>query len=357
MTNHLPTLIADRYEVAGTVLAGGMASVLPCKDRVLDRWVAIKVMPGSADLRRIRDELRALLKMRSKHVVQVYDILRLNKDDLAIVQEFIDGNDLFDEAHMPKTQDQFLKLVWQIASGIADIHALGVIHRDIKPNNMKIDSEGVVKIFDFGLARDEGEGASTVGFVGTPGFAAPELYAAHAKFTAAVDTYAFGATAIFLGLRNLPDELKQRPPVFAGADYFASFPYKLADEVEDSLSSCLSPSPANRPLMRDVRNVLAKHLLYDRHKALVVFKGEATYLDASRRSVGLRLPSMGEVEIRYDGFCFQVHSVSGDVFLNNRQVVIGDVLPGACVIALGSPDKRNKRKYITFDLSHPEIVL
>lgn len=352
-----PTMIADRYEVIGNSLVGGMAAVLPCKDMVLDRQVAIKVMPGSAVRRRIRDELSALLKMRSKHVVQVYDVLRIGMDDLAIVQEFIDGKDLFDEALVPQTATEYLKLVWQVACGIADIHNLEVIHRDIKPNNMKIDPEGVVKIFDFGLARDEGPGASTVGFVGTPGFAAPELYANHAKFTAAVDTYAFGATALFLGLRDLPAELKQRPPVFSGVDYFADLPFKLADEVVEVLSTCLHPNQANRPLMQDVRNVLAKHLLHDRHKALAVFKGDAFYLDATRRSVSLRLPSMGEVEIHYDGFSFRIKSVSGDVFVNSRRVAVDDELPGACVVALGSPEQMSRRKYITFDVSHPEIVL
>ena len=350
-------LIADRYEIAGKSLVGGMAAVLPCTDTVLERPVAIKMMPGSADRRRIRDELGALLKMRSKHVVQVYDVLRIGKDDLAIVQEFIEGKDLFDKALAPADATQYLMLIWQIASGIADIHCLGVIHRDIKPNNMKIDPEGVVKIFDFGLARDEGPGASTVGFVGTPGFAAPELYEAHPKFTPAVDTYAFGATALFLGLQDLPPELKKRPPASSGTKYFATLPYKLADEVVDTLNSCLEHKAADRPLMQAVRDVLAKHLLHDRHKALVVFQGKVFYLDANRRSVSLRLPLMGEVEIRYDGFCFRVHSVNGDVFVNNRPVELGDILPGACVVTLGSPEQMNRRKYITFDLSHPEIVL
>jgi serine/threonine protein kinase len=351
-------MIANRYEVVGNSLVGGMAAVLPCQDTVLDRQVAIKVMPGSADRRRIRDELGALLKMRSKHVVQFYDVLRIGKDDLAIVQEFVDGKDLFDKLLTPKTATEYLKLVWQIAAGIADIHCLNVIHRDIKPNNMKMDPEGVVKIFDFGLARDEGPDASTIGFVGTPGFAAPELYnTSHPKFTAAVDTYAFGATALFLGLRDLPSELKQRPPVFLGVDYFASIPFKLADEVVRVMNKCLQTDPSDRPLMQDVRNVLAKHLLHDRHKALVVFQGEASYLNANCRSVSLRLASMGEIEIRYDGFSFRVCSITGDVFVNNNRVKVGDELPGACVVALGSPDQMNRRKYITFDLSHPEIVL
>lgn len=349
-------MIADRYEVIGDSFVGGMAAVWPCNDAVLKRKVAIKVMPGSAESRRIRDELSALLKMRSKHVVQVYDVLTLNKD-LAIVQEFIEGKDLFDEAVAPRTGNLYLKLLWQIASGIAGIHELGVIHRDIKPNNMKIDPEGVVKIFDFGLARDVGRSAATLGFVGTPGFAAPELYAHHVTFTAAVDTYAFGATALFLGLRHLPAELMHRPPLFSGADYFSSVPFELAADVVSILNACLDRSPANRPPMGEVAGLLAKHLLYNKHRALIVFDGKASFLDAIHRSVVIHLPSIGMVKIRYDGFEFLVDAVSGEVFINNTSAAAGDHLPGACVVALGVAERKAARKYITFDLSHPEIVL
>ena len=349
-------MIADRYEVVGDSFVGGMAAVWPCHDSVLERKVAIKVMPGSAEKRRIRDELGALLKMRSNHVVQVYDVLQLNKD-LAIVQEFIEGRDLFDDDLTPKDRNEYLRLLWQIASGIADIHGLGVIHRDIKPNNMKIDSEGVVKIFDFGLARDEGPSASTLGFVGTPGFAAPELYNHRVTFTPAVDTYAFGATALYLGLQDLPPDLTHRPPVLSGADYFSTVPFTLSKDLIAILNACLEPDPAERPAMHDVAGLLAKHLLHDRHRALIVFDGKASYLDAARRSVVLRLSSIGEVGIRYDGFNFVVDKVSGEVFINNSHVAAGDTLPGACVVALGAPERKAARKYITFDLSHPEIVL
>lgn len=349
-------MIADRYEVVGASFIGGMAAVWPCYDTILERRVAIKVMPGSAEKRRIRDELCALLKMRSNHVVQVYDVLNLN-NDLAIVQEFIEGQDLFDDDLAPNNENEYLKLLWQIASGIANIHDLGVIHRDIKPGNMKIDPEGVVKIFDFGLARDEGPSAATLGFVGTPGFAAPELYSHHVTFTAAVDIYAFGATALFLGLRDLPLHLKCHPPVLSDEDCFSMLPFKIGKDIMATLNACLEPDPSNRPAMGDVRDLLAKHLLCNRHRALVVFNKNASYLDATRPRVDLRLSSIGEIGIRYDGFHFLVDSVSGEAFINNTTVAAGDRLPGACVVALGAPERKADRKYITFDLSHPEIVL
>jgi serine/threonine protein kinase len=350
-------LIADRYEVVGRALAGGMAQVIPCRDLILERQVAIKIMPGSAHRRRVRDELSALLKMRSKHVVQVYDVLVLDEDDLAIVQEFVHGDDLFDPKFAPTSAGAYQKLIWQISAGIADIHSLGVIHRDIKPNNMKMDPEGVIKIFDFGLARDEGLNAATMGFVGTKGFAAPELYNSDVRFTSAVDTYAFGATALYLGMQDLPFELKQQPPAFPPAQYFSALPFALHVEVTRILEACLDEDPMFRPSMVEVRDVLARHILCDKHKALIVFRGNASYLDAANRTVSLTLPSMGEIEIGYDGFSFQVSRFAGDVFINNRRCAVADILPGACVVTLGAPEHQNRRKYITFDLSNPEIVL
>jgi len=273
------------------------------------------------------------------------------------VQEFIEGRDLFDDGTAPASTEEFYKQMWQIAGGISDIHALSIIHRDIKPNNMKIDTEGVIKIFDFGLARDEGPSASTMGFVGTIGFAAPELYGDEVTFTAAVDTYAFGATALYLAIRSLPPNLLKKPPKPSGVSYFSAVPFSLAQEVTEILDSCLAYTPNDRPNMTEVRDVLARYLLFDRHRALIVFNGRSSYLDAENRFVKLDLPSMGQVQIHYNGLKFIAMNVTGDVWVNNRPIAVGDALPGSCVVALGAPDQKSRRKYITFDLSHPEIVL
>jgi len=351
----LPT----RYKPVGSTLHGGMGSVSICYDEVLERQVAIKFIHSTTHRRRIHDELAALLKMRSKHVVQVYDILRFPNDELGIVQEFVDGLDLFESLKVPASVSEYYKQLWQISSGICDIHTLGVIHRDIKPNNMKTDPEDVIKIFDFGLARDDGPSASTVGFVGTHGFAAPELYVGTASFTNAIDTYAFGATALFLATGGLPNELvKTLPPEPSPLGYFSSIGFAISPELITSLNACLDKEPMNRPPMCEVRDILARHLLFDRHKALVVFEGVASYLNATNRTVELSLPSVGSIVIFYDGLDFRVTNVSGDVLINNHPVSINDLLPGACVVSLGGLQLRtNSRKFITFDLSHPEIVL
>ncbi|WP_206742884.1 hypothetical protein, partial [Burkholderia pseudomallei] len=103
---------------------------------------------------------------------------------------------------------------------------------------------------------------------------------------------------------------------------------------------------------------LARHILFDRHRALVVYQGKASVLDAKNRAVSLRFGDIGTIAIRYDGLSFVVDSVSGEVQINNLLVTAGSSLPGACVVALGGSHRRSTdRRFITFDISHPEIVL
>ena len=110
--------------------------------------------------------------------------------------------------------------------------------------------------------------------------------------------------------------------------------------------------------MRDVRDALARHILFDKHRALVVYQGKASVLSKDNRSVKLAFGTIGAATIRYDGLSFIVDSVSGEVQINNRSAVVGSSLPGACVVALGAAHRRaNERRFITFDISHPEIVL
>jgi serine/threonine-protein kinase len=197
-----------RYLPNGSSASGGFGSVIYCQDTHLDRPVAIKFIKEDSEKHRLIDELNALMCLRSKHVVQVYDRINGENDTIGIVEEYIEGDDLFISKFPQTSYENYLKTIWQIASGIADIHEVRVIHRDIKPNNMKFDQEGIVKIFDFGLSRDDGAKAVTQGFKGTFGFAAPELIESGlVAFTKAVDTYAFGATAIVLSGTGLPNEL------------------------------------------------------------------------------------------------------------------------------------------------------
>jgi serine/threonine-protein kinase len=349
--------LPERYAIDGSPMDGGMASVFKCVDSILERPVALKVMPRNLDTRRLKDELEALYKIRSKHVVQVYDVC-VDETNVGIIQEFVDGKDLFSADLAPNDVEGYLLMLWQISSGISDIHDAGLIHRDIKPNNMKYDeTEGILKIYDFGLAREDGPSASTVGFVGTVGFSAPEQYLSSVQFTQGIDTFAFGATALHYALQGLCAELAAAPPTKFPSNPFKRLSFKVPDEIADLLYSCLDHDDARRPAMRAVCSTVERYLLFNRHRALVVLKGKASYLDCDKTSVKLKYGNVATVEISYDGLVFLVSEVTGDVFVNNAKVDVGYILPGACVLTLGGPELKQNRAYVTFDVSNPEIIV
>lgn len=143
-------MIGGRYQPTGGMTGGGMGDIIECIDVRLDRKVIIKKLKDGEEERRIIDEQQALIHLRSKHVVQLFDVVSVNDGGGAktgLVLEYIEGENLDWNGFV---QDfNFIKTLWQIAFGLTEIHSAGIIHRDIKPNNIRVDTEGVVKIIDF----------------------------------------------------------------------------------------------------------------------------------------------------------------------------------------------------------------
>ena len=297
---------------------------------------------------------------RVKHVVEVYDII-LDADNAvtAVVLEYVAGDDLTEYAEALEEDSEYLKTLYQIASGIADMHQCGKIHRDIKPNNMKHDAEGIVKIFDFGLCKDDDTNASTMHGRGTDGYRAPELYAAPpAPYTKAVDTYAFGVLSWWLLEGELPQELWDRPPQEnAQVPSISTSSTSLPTEIVEIIDSTLRVNPEARPSMANVRDVLAQRLLFGRHRAHLSTGQHEYDLDTPGQGVTINIAGTGSIVIRYDGLRFVVASVSGKVFVNNSMVTAGRVLPGSSVITIGATSLGPRRTFVTFDISHPEVVL
>jgi serine/threonine protein kinase len=338
-----------------------MSTAILCQDQHLDRAVLIKSLSPGIDKRRLLDEIAALQVIRSKHVVQIYDVvLDKSGDIVAIVEEYLPGKDLT-TVGQPKTEDEFLKLAYPIAEGVADIHRHGRVHRDIKRQNMKFDAEGCLKIFDFGLARDSTT-SSTVGSIGTPGYMAPELYKPNAKglvhFTEAVDTFAFGATCLAILLGKLPPAIRQTPPSLPSKAVTFNQPnLTLSNDVIKLLDATLNPDPAKRPTMHEAKRLLGLHLLRDQHRALIAFQGKTYVLDKRNRAVQLTVKDQGSVTISYDGLRFGVGAVKDDVAINNIPASSISELPGSCVIVLGASILGARRTMITVDVSHPEVAL
>ncbi len=350
--------LPNRYQATGESERGGLGDVVFCKDKALDREVAIKTIRDHSEINRIRDEITALLLMRSKHVVQVFDVINFENDNLGIVLEFVAGEDLLVSSVPQKSPENYLNILWQISSGISDIHDANIIHRDIKPNNMKLDNEGILKIFDFGLSRKSKEDAETIGFKGTFGFAAPELFS-HDKvdFTKAIDVYAFGVLTYYLVSKSLPSELNVRPPEIIVPGTYSNTFLAGYPALEPIFESCLSYNPVDRPNMSFVRDEIKRHLLKGRHQALAVLNGKNFLLSSEKERANFTIASIGTFSIIYDGLRFHIDNVSGEIYMNNIEVTEKKELIGSCVVAIGSPERENSRSYITFDVSNPEVAL
>ncbi|WP_411959088.1 serine/threonine protein kinase [Pseudomonas sp. s4] len=345
-------LVANRYEVSPSSAAGGMGEVFTCLDTHLQRLVVIKRLQAGVESRRILDEQRALVGLRSKNVVQLYDVVNLTDrgmSETGIVLEYISGEDLC--AGEFAIGREYIYALWQIASGLSDIHEAGIIHRDIKPENVRLDSEGVFKIFDFGLSRFNDD-AKTNSIVGTLAYMAPELWGSKPiSFSSAVDVYAFGIMCVSLIHKDYVSFSKIRGRKTDRATVEGLL-VGLHAEIVEVFVRCLKDKPEDRPSMREVVNVLSRHLLKDRHKALVVMGREVHHLDSNNSKIELTAKDIGGIAIAYDGFEFKVLSCSGAVYLNNTPVKEGSLVPGCCVITFGVP---GNRRFVTFDVSNPEV--
>ncbi|CAK1712832.1 Protein kinase [Vibrio crassostreae] len=348
-------ILPSRYELSGTNDTGGMGDILYCKDNHLQRDVVIKLLKGDAEQRRLFDEQRSLIQLRSKHVVQLYDVVNAG-EQVGLVLEFIQGNDLANGAY-GTDMDGLVETLWQVACGLSDIHEAGIIHRDIKPNNIRRDDSDVIKVFDFGLARKL-DSAKTNSVIGTVGYMAPELWRnGEVEFTTAVDVYAFGITAMALANANVPRELLEYPPLPSGRGWVQNSLPSLDSDIVNILERCLAYSPADRPTIAEVEKVLRRHLLRDKHKGLMVMESQVKELNSQNRRAKISstygTSLNGEITIEYDGYDFKVAALGGDVTVNNDQVNVGHILPGASVITLGTPARRG---FVTFDISNPEVV-
>ena len=183
-----------RYEITEPIAGGGMGFVYAAYDPELDRKVALKVVhprrshnPGSHS--RLIKEARALARLDHPNVVKVHDVFS-HDEQIVVVMELVAGETLADwEAAKPRTWREIVDVYAQAGDGLAAAHALEIVHRDFKPQNAIIGTDGRVRVLDFGLARmtadDAGEsddpaasGAITQtvpgAVMGTPAYSAPE---------------------------------------------------------------------------------------------------------------------------------------------------------------------------------------
>jgi len=148
----------SHYRILEKIGAGGMGEVYRARDEHLGRDVAVKVLPtgtltGEHDRKRFRKEALALSKLNHPNIETVHDFDTQEGVDF-LVMEHIPGVTLNDKlAAGPLLEKEVLRLGVQLAEGLAAAHERGVVHRDLKPGNLRITPDGRLKILDFGLAK------------------------------------------------------------------------------------------------------------------------------------------------------------------------------------------------------------
>jgi tRNA A-37 threonylcarbamoyl transferase component Bud32 len=181
MSTHKPGVLADRYTLDRVIGRGGMADVYQATDHLLEREVAVKVLrthtATELDRRRFETEARTLAQFDHPHLVSVLDA-GINDDVPYLVMDLVDGRSLAALcAGGPLPERQVAVVGAALAEVLAYVHAHGVVHRDLKPGNVLVGSDGVVRLADFGIARllgDPGGQTATGTLVGTAAYLAPE---------------------------------------------------------------------------------------------------------------------------------------------------------------------------------------
>jgi eukaryotic-like serine/threonine-protein kinase len=245
-------VIADRYELEELVGTGGMSSVYRARDRLLERLVALKVLhPHYGDddeyVERFRREARSVAQLSHPHIVTVID---RGEDDgqQYIVFEYVDGENLKQllERNGPLPTRRAVELALEIADALAFAHEHGLVHRDVKPQNVLLTPDGNAKVTDFGIARslDVEHGVTQTGTVlGTSNYLSPEQ-ASGKPTTQATDVYSLGVVLyelltgevpfpgenfVAVAMKHMneppPDVLEKRPDV----------PLRLAAAVDRAL--------------------------------------------------------------------------------------------------------------------------
>jgi len=231
-------VLAGRYQIIRLLGEGGMGAVYRARDRELDREVALKVIRpelarNAQVLTRFKQELILARQVTHRNVIRIFD-LGSDRGTRFITMEYIEGEDLSAivarRGKLPP--EEAAAIVRQVCLGLEVAHAEGVVHRDLKPQNIMLDSQGKVSVMDFGIARstDASNLTRTGALLGTPTYMSPEQ-ARGEKVDARSDLYMLGI--IFY-------ELVTGAPPFAAENPMATLVKRIQEKPVPPIS--LSPS-------------------------------------------------------------------------------------------------------------------
>jgi predicted Ser/Thr protein kinase len=254
LASGIPTTI-DRYRIQSRIGAGAMGVVYSGYDPELARPVAIKVLRSGGSPERMKREAQTLAQLAHANVVAVYDVGE-HENSTFVTMALVDGDNLRTWLQTPRNTREIVDALAQAARGLEVAHAAGIVHRDIKPDNIFVAKNGTVLVGDFGLARTTGQRSDvdpdliasseltqTGALVGTPAYMAPEQIDGEAS--AASDQFALCVTA-WEALYG------QRP--FTG---------KSLAELVAAVNAGPPPSPRTRSVPSHVRAAIRRGLAAD----------------------------------------------------------------------------------------------
>jgi len=260
--------IAGRYEILEQLGRGGMGEVYKVRDTKLDEEMALKLLkPDIASdesmIERFRNELKLARKITHKNVCRMHDFHE-EEGTPFITMEYVAGEDL--KSLIKKKRkipvEEALSIARQVIVGLAEAHELGVVHRDLKPQNIMIDKKGHAKIMDFGIARSvEAPGVTTTGMIiGTPDYISPEQ-AEGEEADQRSDIYSLGIILYEMVTGSVPFEGDTALSVaIKHKTQIPSDPRKLNPEVSEDLGRLILMCMEKK---RDRRYQSAEDLLSD----------------------------------------------------------------------------------------------
>lgn len=244
------------YRIIEQLGQGGMATVFKAYHASLDRYVAIKALhPAFSEdpsfEARFRREARVVAKLEHPNIVPIYDYAEHEKRPY-LVMKFIEGNTLKAELDKgPLSSEQILKVVNAVGAALAYAHKQNVLHRDVKPSNVLLATDGQIYLADFGLARIAQSGESTLSsdmIMGTPQYISPEQAMGVKELDERTDLYSFGVMLYEMVVGKVP--------------FNADTPFSI---IHDHIYSPLPlPRRVNPNVSDQVERVLLKALAKDR---------------------------------------------------------------------------------------------
>jgi len=264
----------DRYHIKKEIGRGAMGRVMLVEDDMVDEALIIKFMLPSLTVdkqstERFKREVKYARKVSHRNVIRVHDLL-IKDGVCAISMEYFESRGL---EMILKDAEAFemregLKLLYQVASGMAAAHEQGVVHRDLKPSNILIDKEGQLKVVDFGIASAGASAESTLtqtgSIIGSPAYLAPER-AVGADADERCDIYSLGVVAYYVLSGKLPYVGKPMEVIAqhreGGAKPIAKINPAISAEISALVEHMMAVDPEERiPSMVAVRDSIRKLL-------------------------------------------------------------------------------------------------